>query len=394
MRKLVWLNGVVFLALAIHAATGCGEPFTTEGAGGGTGGTGGMPTTVTTGGTGGMPTTSSTGGGGTGGTGGGACTPGDLSSCGAGEYCDKGTGKCVSCSDLTNLRFHTPQPLGVQVPNGEPALFPRDDKDGNLYFSAYVSLAMSPDMDIFRAPVVDPRKLKWGMAAALPAPLNIGAFADVAPLYLENGNGLGDVGNVVNASQPVILFHSDRSGGGVTKIYACNPGTTPACGQANLPVSGTLMMQVAAAPDAAPHRIWFMSNHAGAPDLYTMDTEAVGPTVDLVALPQASSCNFSPPPDGFAPWVTPDGKWLLFHSIDPDGNCNLTGSGVHDLYYLKLQSDKGQAASMETAKPLFPGNMNNYKTPSLSNDMCAVYFIREDNAMPFNSTTLMGAVRE
>lgn len=79
-------------------------------AGGTTAGSGGAAGSATAG-SGGGAGTANAGAGGSAGAGGGCViptTPGQPESCPANEYCDASLGKCVSCADLTSIRFRAP----------------------------------------------------------------------------------------------------------------------------------------------------------------------------------------------------------------------------------------------------------------------------------------------
>ncbi len=396
MRTLLWLNGIVSLAFMV-AVMGCGETNPTgSGGSGGSGGTGGTGGAGNTGGTGGTMT----GGGGTGGTGGAMtggggtggtpmpCTPGDLSTCQAGEYCNSDSNTCVSCSDLSTFRVGTPKALNVQVPNDAPAWFPRVNKDGTLYFSLRPGNGM--DNIAYAPPDMSDPHFTWGMVTAEPMPINLTTSKDNAPFYLEDGQAL--LGNIVDATidktKPTVFLTSDRLG--LFKVLAYNEGQVSYT-VTKLPGTGNSLSQIAFATGVNPARLWYMSNEGGTQGLVTAESGTT--TASSVPLPAGNNCVFTPSNLGFAPWVTPDGKWLVFHAIQPNMDCTTTFSNTLQLYALALQPD-GTPVAGQDAKPIFPGETNNYQTPSLSPDMCVLYFTHVDNTAMPATMTMMGAVRE
>jgi len=396
MRTLVWLNGVVFVALAAcAAAVGCGEPFTLTGSGGtgGTGGTGGMPTTTTTGGMGGTGGGGDmTGGGGTGGMK--PCVPGDLSTCGAGEYCRADNSQCESCSEIdARFVFGQPQSLEITLPaSAKQAWFPRVGTDGNLYFS-YLDPQNSDNEDIGVATPEPKNPLKWNMAVPRKPPGAQPATRELAPLFLADTTGFEPLikGTSIESSKPLLIFDNQP----------LNQSTPPkvngadSIAQEALKITGigsANAYQAAFAPLASPPRIWFMTTAS----LYTATPNEAMPNDTPVAMKLYTNVGSGCQAKGdLAPWVTQDGKFMLFQTVALDDVCTTTPT-QHYLYYTPLESDgqqKGWQAPppMSRAKPLFPNDTSNYQTPSLSPDLCVLYFTAEDTT---NGKTLMGAIRE
>jgi len=324
-----------------------------------------------------MPSTSSSGGeGGTGGdaTGGGGmggnatCTPGDLTTCGAGEYCNADTKKCVSCADLSRFSFGIPSPIDLTVPPQTSGVwFPRATKDDTLYFQ--LRSQSSTNEDIAHA-LPDPKKFaKWQSAVVEPLPFNQQTSKESAPLYLESGAGLEMlVDSTVDPTQPVLVFDSTRFGG--RKVFAGNPGQQ-ALSQVSLPGAGTANFQLAIAQQANPIRLWYISNASGEQKLYTL-LPGDSPVPTPLMLNDSGGCEAV---GELAPWVTPDGKHMVFHAVELGPNCSLQGNAPYRLYHTALTTD-GLQETTAKAEPIFPGDAGDYQTPSMSQDLCKLYFTR------------------
>jgi Tol biopolymer transport system component len=75
-----------------------------------------------------------------------------------------------------------------------------------------------------------------------------------------------------------------------------------------------------------------------------------------------------------APWVTPDGKTLLFSHTRVDANCQAVNQGK-DLYTTLLQPATGQPPAMTAALPMNDVNSAaDDVQPSFSGDLCDLYF--------------------
>lgn len=401
MNELDLLRGAVVFFAAGAIAAGCGAEFATSGgtttttgstgtggSGGGTssssvtgGGGAGSSITATTGTGGGTSTTSTSGGGGTGGMMIKPCVVGDLSTCPAGEYCDMGSGICVSCTQPVSPGFAAPVKLGVSAPYPPLALFPRIGLDGQLLFRFRTNM----NSDIGFALPVPGAALSWSSATPEPSPLiNTSLANEESPLFLPIGTALvGLVDDKVNKSQPVLLF--DRGFSGTRKLYAANLDGQ----QASLLSLKTQnnAFQVAVAFEASPPRFWyhsdFFANLPENPLVTTTPGEA--PTPAPIVLDNGCHARGE-----LMPWVTPDGAWMFFSATYPDpasGCAPQNGAPAH-LFAVPLGAN-GLPLNGAMAQPIFPNEPSSQVSPSLSPDQCTLYF----SQIGAQGSVMYGAVR-
>jgi hypothetical protein len=131
---------------------------------------------------------------------------------------------------------------------------------------------------------------------------------------------------------------------------------------------------IAVAHASEPYRYWFMnrreSNGLTVTALVTKLISETGLQVLSINVPGGCPAKG----DDLAPWVTPDGGYLFFQSAYSElGNC--VQSSVLRSFYVKLDAG-GLPASTQPATMLLPTvpPQSSVMTPSLSEDMCTLYF--------------------
>lgn len=367
MRTLGFSGALSVLALA--APFGCGEPFSST-----SGGTGGATTTTTTttseggqggvGGVGGDATTSSTGGmGGEGGAPG--CTP---EGCGPGEYC-AASGECTSCTEVGDEGFLFDTPVMIPLGNQSVKLFPRvRNEPGGGHRMVYSSRVSGDNYDI--ATSVDDSEGVWGNGV-------IATGTGINTVNPELGPMLMPSNKVVPATPAVVagaLVFDSLESANVRKAFAANNFGAISRSQVNLDDEGDTFSVAIAHALSAPYRYWFMSRRSisgvNVNRMYTRRLPDPSTTVSIVLYPGCTVPTTTT--TDLAPWVTPDGKYLFFNTIyDPNESCN-QGTVIRS-FYARLNTSTGQLAE----PPVWLNVMGvgiNVKTPSLSPDMCTLYF--------------------
>jgi hypothetical protein len=148
---------------------------------------------------------------------------------------------------------------------------------------------------------------------------------------------------------------------------------------------------VALHPGAGPARaFWMTTREDEKPQLYTAPVQdgATGAVVELrlakdlaeidPATMKPKTCPTSD--NDVAPWVTSDGKTLLFSHTRVDANCKAVSAQKRDIYTTLLQPATGQPPmdAMNAIVPATPLSDVNSSAddiePSFSADMCDLYF--------------------
>lgn len=374
MRMLGLIAGVSGVLVA--AASGCGKPFEA-----GSGGAGTTSTTSSGGGEGGA----SAGGGGAGGAGGGnqggggsgGCDPADASSCPAGEYCVASTGACAPCAVIGDaLQFGPPEVLDVMPPGENPA-FPRSRLQGGveeLVFVVKGESGASGDTDI----AVTTRTANgWTPATYMDGDAVNTSAAEWAPLYLPDGVEIPGV--AINTD--LLLFSAVVAS--KRRVFAASPG---ASSRAQLPGVNDITYDsysFALAHAATPLRYWYMRTGGVSfqPALVTQ-VPGEGPlSVEEISLPGATCpVNVSSTID-LAPWVTPSGEHLLFHT---PWTSSCGGTNTWRSFFVKVSPADGQPVNAESRELEIAGLEpdDDVRTPSLSPDLCSVYFASSLDGSP------------
>ena len=370
MNRLITLLAPGVFALS-SVASGCGEPFAYVGGGGQSSTASGSSSTSSSGGSGGEISSSSGSSTSSGGTGGAPeCAPGSIGACGSGKYCSSETSTCEPCGELTRFRFGTPTLVPMSPSTaGTNALFPRvSPDDGALLFTYADKSGPIPRPRIVSAPFV-PATQSWGAWSLSPAPIN-SPEEDSGALYLNAGGMLkGLVGGKVDTAKAVVLFDSSRAQAGTRALYVANPGAPEASPLAL--AGGKRDSEIAAAPDASPPRFYWMSGDSALTQRLVTATGASTPASVKMVFENGCSSDVVQ-----GPWISRDGKLLLFGAAPPSG-ATCTPSSVLKRLYVARMNDQGVQVATDAARPIFPDDGTSFdSTPSLSPDACFLLFAR------------------
>jgi hypothetical protein len=341
--------------LMVTAAVACGKPFTA------TSGTGGSSSSA------GSAMSSSSGT---------SCTVGDLTSCTTpGQYCaDTNPPSCLSCADVSRFTFGGVQELDFQMPDmtANPS-YPRVGADGALYFT-YTRMTGVSDLDLGHADADPMKAMKW-MKGVAEIPLVDTLNGEEGELLLPDGNAIMDLVGMVDILKPILLFHR-RDAVAIpptAKIYASDglvvePLILPELALPN----NTKSYNVAVAHKAATPRLWYASNYNNMTN-DELVTYAPGKAVLSVVVTLDNGCWALAP---FNPWVDSTGSLLLVSSPYPDETtapaCKTIAGAVSHLFYIDLKAAADPL--MLAALPVFPGDKTDRITPSMSDDLCVLYY--------------------
>jgi hypothetical protein len=335
------------------------------GAGGAAGQNGGSAGTVQGGGSG-------TGGSGAGGSSGGGGSP--ACNCPQGQYCQVTTSNCRACSDLSRLAFATPERIAtVSASAAGQQRFPR---------------VGATDMSLF-------------YRAGAPGSERIWQTADYTAGYgnpIAGSNGIDSGPLFLGSNQPNFWF--DRVEGSSRHIVSASVsgGTLENLALAPTPLnpssagSSDYSVAIAAAPGGSgvPRAFWMTTRSGDRARLVTALLTGADVPVSDVALniENAAGSLCGRPGDDATPWVTPGGDLLLFRAFPMDENCNPSDGDATDLYASILDPTTGQPPPLGAAIPLADVNRstgNSTETdPSLSPDLCALYFASDSGQGAFD----------
>lgn len=367
MERLGALTVLCILAGIVSTAS-CGDPFAVAGEGGKT--TTSHPTG--SGGTGGTSGTTSSGEAGSdAGTTVPPCVPGQCAQ--AGHYCEKSSMTCQPCSDPTRFTFGNPAglPMGFPLTNAR-SYFPRVAPDTGALFFSHKGKGSGTLEHLASAPYSQASQ-SWGTWTMLPAPIN-SLDEESAPLYLANGaalNGLVDT-TIVSLDTPVLLFNSTRQG--TEAIYAANLEGAKDVALVALPPSKS-DEQIAVA--VSQPRFFWVSDNTTQPGLVTWTPAMTAP--EHVDIELDNGCSIATLEGLTGPWVSSDGTLLLFGAVYPEpSTCTLKPGSPQLIFYARLDGSTGKQAAGNQARQIFPGSVKVDATPSLSADLCTLYFSRVD----------------
>jgi hypothetical protein len=290
--------------------------------------------------------------------------------CPAGSYCRDASRDCFACSDLSRVKFTSPERLTTLSDNGQGSRFPRSGSTATDLLYRFDGVGLRYTTDASTSP--------GGYLSATDP-------TDSAPLLLDAAvSGLTTEFKVFN-------FVFDRAEGDAPRsIYFAqwNDGLQK-LERASAPFNtdaGDYSMAVARHPEGGvPRAFWMSRRDATAesplPMLLTA-LLALDAASDAVSLSIGRAKPICDPKDStsddidpdLTPWVTPDAKLLLLSTTGQDDSCQLSGQ-KKDLYSVLLQPELGQPAPDSPARLLIDVNGPDDDTdPSLSADMCELYF--------------------
>ena len=395
LRKRALFARLLATACALGFAACAGPSFTNESSGGsgasgglggdaGNGGNGG--TSSAAGGLAGAPAASGGAGTTTGGsagandTSGGATSTGgaaageagasNVCQCGAAQYCRAGT--CFDCSDVSKLDFGSAEEV-LDYPNGA-LRFPRaGDVDGSLFFT----LVTSSVSELWYAPDV----------ANSP-----GGALDDGRVPRASLDYLGDPGCLCFD----VLFHETASSGGRTLRVASFAGKT-----LGAPFDGPPPLTPVGADDYSgalargTKRVYFMTTRSGAAELVTGTLGGTDAKTVDVKVPGQGGGTCSRTGDDATPWVTSDGRLLLFSAPPVDAACKAIDGDATDLFIALVNPTSG--LPLATAVPVADVNHSTGGSvetdASFTSDLCALYFASDGGVAQGHDYRLYRALR-
>lgn len=325
----------------------------TSGAGVGAGGSGRAG-----GSSGGQPNGGSGGVSPAGGSGGSGGEPPIGCACPAGNYCRDSSTDCFKCSDFSRLHFTTPERLATVSDGGQGSRFPRVGESSTdlVYRFEGVGLRYTADL-----------------ATSAGSALLKTAALDSGPLLLTE-----QVPTLPGGDKYAFNFAFDRPEG-ARRVLFIGKWTTdleaPLAAPAPFNDAGSnygWAIALHPTPNGASRAFW-MSDQGM--NLLVLRTALLtsNPTVAEVPLTVGTlKC----PVDSadLTPWVTPDGKSLLFSSGRIGVACpTLLEIADKDLYIALLQPASGQPSSAGVQLSDVNGTKDDVD-PSFSSDFCELYF--------------------
>jgi hypothetical protein len=294
----------------------------------------------------------------------------DSCQCGPSQYCRAGT--CFDCSDVSKLDFGGVEEV-LDYPDGA-LRFPRaGDALGSLFFT----LVTSSVSELWYAPDV---------ASSPGGVLDDGRVPRTALDYFGDPGGLGfDV-----------LFDETASGGARTIRAATFDGNAlGAPFDAPPPFASSGADDYSSTLARETKRVYFMTTRNGAPELVTGTLDAsTTKTVD-VKVPAQGGGTCSRAGADATPWVTADGRLLLFSAPPIDSACDPIDGDATDVFVALLNPSTG--LPLATAVPLAGINhstdTSSESDASFAPDLCAVYFASDGGEAQGHDFRLYRALR-
>jgi hypothetical protein len=286
--------------------------------------------------------------------------------CDPGQYCNRLEGQCTSCSDLSSVRFTSPQKLLGGLPAG--ARFPRPFGSAGLAFRANRA---GDQPGIFRT---------TDHTASQGTAFNGDGVLLTTP---ESGPSLGALENAAGNPAPWNTDYAmtfDRGLQGARKLRRGKPnlqdGTMWFSSEMAPPYNSSNGEDYSpAVANQAARMFWMSTRPSNSPP--RLLTARIGPNVDpnvqLVNLGQVYDCNTS----DLAPWSNREGTAVLLSTQHegPGGNC-MAG---RDLWLLAMGNGQPLTQSGQpVARRLNDLNSSNPEHDdaegAFSQDMCAIFF--------------------
>jgi hypothetical protein len=278
--------------------------------------------------------------------------------CAPGSYCRESSTDCFDCSELSRLRFGAPERLDAVSSANQGSHFPRvGQTDTDLLYDVegmgmrYTtdSSTSAGNLVMTSQPLDSGPLLLAEMVTSLPAaqmPFNFAFDRMVEPNRRK-------------------IFFGVWQGGLTTSGIA--PG--PFNGQGNNDFS--IAIATNATADGVARAYWMTDRDPALGVILTTALLSAMPNGAPVPL-DVGVVNCAPDNSDLTPWVTSDGKTLLFSNTRVDGSCTTTNQGK-DVYIALLQPTTGEPTS--PAVPVDDVNgPGNEVDPSFSEDFCHLYF--------------------
>lgn len=290
--------------------------------------------------------------------------------CPAGEYCNTGNNRCVSCSDVSRFQFAAPQPIVPSTTSSRR--FPRAaDVDGQLFFRAGNEL--SEQNVFFTTNVAD-----GGAPELLSAVVNVAGESTSGPLLVTHADGTAPNfyfdRTTDGPGTPRRLFQGRRTARGAVDSVAPMPAPfNQAPGQAAQDHSIAIA--------SAAGRAWWMSTRSSGDHLLTAPLNAAAdfdpPVVDFT-LGQGTCRRVGLEP---SPWASPDGAFLLFAALELTSACLPVMGAPRDVYIGVMQQDGQAAAAARVLDDVSRPNRDETDA-SMSRDLCWLYFAANESTSP------------
>jgi hypothetical protein len=309
--------------------------------------------------------------------------------CPDGSYCNPTTSQCVSCTDLSRFQFGAGTKIGASSGPGNNQVFPRAQSDGQgwrlLY--RYTSPTNAANSNIASSP-----NAPWA-SGTFPSGGGINTDAlESGPLGLAPGTTVPGV--AANTYQVLFdRFSSSGSGSGKRSIYAADGidagSATVLTGAINQGVDDYHVAYAYQTASPGPNRFYWTSTRPSSTGSVTAlrTMPAGGGTVTTVAILMPSGCHSRT--QDMAPWITPDGTRLLFHSQEQDQTASCGTplySGQQRLYWITVDPSTGAPAGGVKAVDLtgMVGGSGQFQTPSLTPDMCALLYASDGGGSDYD----------
>jgi len=295
-------------------------------------------------------------------------------SCNSGEYCRAGS--CLPCSDLSKLDFAAPEE--ILDDDTSQLRFPRvGPSEGSLFFTR----------------VKDTGSELWYLPAiGASAPVSLGSPdtpSRSALDYFGDPGGLGfdvlfdEIGADARRSIRIASWQNDA----LTNV---NDAPSP------LSAGGFDTYSVAFA--STPKRAYWMTTRDA---MLSLRTGVIGSgesvVVDLpIPATDAAGVTCSRQADDATPWVTPDGKLLLFRAVPLDAQCEQVDGDASDLYIALLDQATGlpRANAVVALSGVNTTSDRSVQTDaSFSEDLCTLYLASDGGAMQGHDFRLYRAAR-
>ncbi|HEX6275799.1 MAG TPA: hypothetical protein VFZ53_22310 [Polyangiaceae bacterium] len=279
-------------------------------------------------------------------TGGSAGTPG--CTCAPTEYCRGG--ECLACAELSSLDFGPPELL-LDDPQ-MPLRFPRPaDTPGSLFYRAGAE----------------------GMARIFHTPNTsmLGALAGNPDVTQQSGAlFVAALDRGYN-----VIFDEINQGTRTARAASWNGATLGSQMEMPPPLSPGGFEDYSVAAATASGRLFWMSSRDLERRLRTGVVETgdgVAVTLDVPKRAGSGTCEWFG--NDATPWVTPDGRRMLFRSFPLDDACQPLDSDTTDLFVVPLEPMSGTPSSDAIALASLNEVGFTDTDPSLSPDLCTLYF--------------------
>jgi hypothetical protein len=141
------------------------------------------------------------------------------------------------------------------------------------------------------------------------------------------------------------------------------------------PLSGSSWQEYSPAAASVTRRFYWMSTRDNMLELRTGVIETGEDEVVTIEVPKRVGTGTCPLPGNDAtPWVTPDGRRMFLRAEPLDDACQPLEAGATDLYVVPLEPTTGMPTQPALALASVSAVGSTETDPSLSPDLCTLYF--------------------